>query len=89
MWVCACECTLRLMPLLQQDNSFPLSPLPPRTAAHTCRSYTSCVARRGERELVVDKISEEHTGIYICTATLRNTTSSVACQVSLGGGCVV
>ena len=56
-------------------------------AAHTCRSYSPCVAQRGVSELVISDASEEDVGNYICTATLKNVTTAVTCQVLLGGTC--
>jgi hypothetical protein len=53
-------------------------------AAHTCRSYSPCVAERGERELVVGDVSEEDVGAYVCTASLMNVTTAMPCLVSLG-----
>ena len=60
-------------------------PLCPRVAAHTCRSYSSCVAQSGESELVISDASDQDVGNYICTATLKNVTTAVTCHVSLGG----
>ncbi|CAI7996392.1 Leucine-rich repeats and immunoglobulin-like domains protein 2, partial [Geodia barretti] len=53
-------------------------------AAHTCRSYSSCVAQSGESELVIGDASDQDVGNYICTATLKNVTTAVTCHVSLG-----
>lgn len=43
----------------------------------------------GDSELVVADTSEEEVGTYICTATLMNVTTAVACKVSLGGSLLI
>ena len=39
----------------------------------------------GGNQLVMENMSEEYVGTYICTASLMNITTAVACRVTLGG----
>ena len=34
---------------------------------------------------MIDLVSDEHTGTYICTSSLMNVTAAAACKVTLGG----
>lgn len=57
---------------------------PTTDTPHTCRSFSTCVPEGGGSELVIEDMSEDHEGTYLCTASLLNVTTAVACRVSLG-----